>query len=169
MAIIKERLQKLIEKGATVYSSRFTIKDEPGDIWLTGNCSIENNILNVMNSRENGSYRVENLYEHKADAEWDLEFGKGKVTRTEELNLKNWNELNEYRKESDYYSIRFVANPFNVDIQYLFSVDLKNNGGIYICKEVDGELSEVLFDKLFNEENYTEACRLIKKLFMGEE
>lgn len=32
---------------------------------------------------------------------------------------------------------------------------------IFIC-------TGFLFDKPFNEENYTEACRLIKKLFIGE-
>lgn len=147
--ITKEKLQELIEQGATVYSSSFTIDDMPGDIWLTGDCSIENNILNVMNSRENGSYNIENLYEHKADAEWDLEF-ENVEKRIKFVKPKPFKKLGKW--------------PTFIYENHGFSMEKGYGGRLYVYYKDNS-----IYRNAFNEENYTEACRLIKKLFMGED
>ena len=155
--IAKERLQELIEQGATVY-----------EIFSEDFSNFTESRLIVHNLVE-GFYRdieLSDLYEHKADAEWELEFGKGKVTRTEELNIPNYNEfkgmteISFYKKDVEYILTKYARgyNPTRINISTFYWDDALGDF-----------TGEELFDKPHNEEDYTEACRLIKKLFMGEE
>ena len=107
MAITKERLQDLIEKGATVYFAYKELNkvhpidlgnppqevDFYGDLVQTeyevSEC-LEQNFIELKDNFY--AWELEYLYEHKADAEWDLEFDKGRITRTEELNLPRYSK-----------------------------------------------------------------------------
>ena len=160
--IKEERLKELIEGKATIYyySKDYGIIEEFN---LKG-CELYHDFDDTQLAYE---YDLENLYETQAEAEFVAEFGNiEKVVKMPRFFI--WEELQNYYKESDYYSIRFVNNSFNVDVQYLFRVNLKTKT-ICIKREVDGQLNKVLFEKPLTKENYIDACRLCVKLFKGEE
>ena len=57
-----------------------------------------------------------------------------------------WEELVSYKNESDYYSIRWCQNIFEIDRQYLFCISFKSKT-ISLRREVDGELNKYLIDE----------------------
>ena len=91
-----------------------------------------------------------NLYEHKADAEWDLEF-ENVEKRIKFVKPKPFKEV-----EGSNNATIYKAHGFEIWISYASKIVLFTPSG------------NIENHKPFNEENYTEACRLIKKLFKGE-
>ena len=147
--IKKERLEELIEQGATVCNA---YKDWD-NVWHCrfGNVVQEENHLLF---KENGSslsvimHNTNNLYETKEQAEWEWEFGC--IERTERLELPTWEEF------KNKYCIEFTAKTGNkVNI-----LDFVNE--IYISD--DCEFSAT-FER--TKEGYTLACRKAKELFLG--
>lgn len=162
MAITKSRLKELIDEGATVYLLK---KNEIESIRLTDNHYIEGPLLildidPILPFYEN-EYFLTDLYEHKADAEWDLEF------KNVEKRIKFVRPML-FRKVSEYiFKVNEEARTslnHNIYVNYGFILNVSDDFTLRLsCK------GEIIFEKPFNEENYTEACRLIKKLFMGVE
>ena len=89
----------------------------------------------------------------KEEAEWELEFGN--ITRSETLKLPTWEEFKEIR------FVEFFYKEYDYMLQYQniskkIALYERNNKGDYYLSDA-------------TKENYTEACRLCKKLFLGEE
>lgn len=168
--ITKERLQQLIEQGATIYG----ISKKP---FIAGYSSIlEVNPINLsiiqFNDKENKiedydtttlctiTYNLEDLFETELDAKWDLEMT---ATRTETLKMPTWEDMTTENNEYNYYG--------SSDIHY-FCFD---NYRLIVCLKEDCEYisidvcrnTELYHWEEATKENYTEACKLCLKLFKG--
>lgn len=163
MAVTKKRLQELIDEGATVYFisdnivHKIDLGNPPQEVDFYGDLvqteyevgeDLEQNFVNIEDNFF--AWELENLYEHKsdaeADAEWDLEFG-------------NVEKRIKFVKPKPFREVEGIRNQIVYDAHGLEMYIGENNIFIF---------TGFLFEKPFNEENYTEACRLIKKLFMEE-
>ena len=155
--ISKERLEELIEQGATVCN---TYKDWD-NVWHCrfGNVVQEENHLLF---KENGSslsvimYDTNNLYETKEHAEWEWEFGC--IERTERLELPIWEEF----KNKKTKHVCFMGK----DTFCFFELyeDKQKNRLILLDHDCDYEY----FNEELTKENYTTACGLCKEFFLGE-
>lgn len=105
----------------------------------------------------------ENSFETKEEAEWNLEFGD--ITRTETLNLPSWEKAKngiEYKFYAPKGNIYFLSTKIKVG----YSIDKENP---YIIRVERMGYSDSNQDFEFTKENYIEACRIAKKLFLGKE
>lgn len=96
------------------------------------------------------------VYETQEEAEWQLEFGN--IARTETLNLPTWEE---FQKQDNIFKF--------IDKQgYKCKI-----GGYYnpaiggFIDVVQGGTGLTDLDE-YSKENYVKACRLAKKLFLGD-
>lgn len=158
--ISKERLEELIEQGATIYSNEYgeiqLIKENDLILYENGQ---NNYILYALepNKKYHNEIFDEDLFETEEDAEWFAEFGC--IERTERLELPTWesvySDLKDY-KDGDFYIIdndhfSFVYNKCYVSPQlFLYTHNEKFNWNA-------------------NKENYYQACKLAKKIFLGGE
>ena len=107
------------------------------------------------------AWKLQELFETKEEAEWELKFGN--ITRTERLKLPKWEEAQDKDFHFCYlYQVEHFC--FYIDI-YNFTQEfrIRCSHGIH--------LDDYVFDKTFDlrdKENYIEACKLCKKLFLGE-
>ena len=160
--ISKERLEELIEQGATiwgVYDYTYSY-DKPNkkveyinlDMFYHYYKDIEEFIM------RQGDYC--NLFETKEEAEWYREFGC--IERTERLELPTWEEFSKWDK-----SIKFYNNSTKYSM-YVF-VKNKNTKNCRIIIYADnGEQDWLVFEQPLTQENYILACRKAKELFLGE-
>lgn len=141
MAITKERLQELINEGATIYG----VPKYDKKIYKLNakNYSIDDNELNY-------------LFETKEQAEWYLKYH---ATRTEELDLPTWEEFKSGKKVKfiDFYG-------------HHYTFEMKDEDYIWLTFKTIFDDSEIIvkFDEPATEENYIKACDLCLKLFKGE-
>lgn len=151
----KETLQKKIESGDTVWAFS----------WATG----EKRIVE-LNLQENEPeiatdllyfwdkdlvehrYCLESIFATKEEAEFELEFGN--ITWTETLKLPTWKQMQE-----------------NID----WGIDCANRKW-YLLKSRGHSIIRIedwtrngIYEEPLTYENYLEACRICKKLFLGEE
>ena len=151
--IDKERLEELIEQGATiwgVYDYTYSY-DKPNkkvehinlDMFYHYYKDIEEFIM------YQGDYC--DLFETKEEAEWHREFGR--IERTERLELPTWEEFEEKK-----FVWFFDSYHKSCCLHYL-----NCNNKIFINNG-----SEVIEIGDFTKENYTIACRKAKELFLGE-
>lgn len=157
--IEKERLEELIEQGATVWRSmcgdihkirldkRYFFCDDNKLCWHT--------IAKLM-PRLFVDFNY--LFETKEDAEEYAEFGN--ITRTERLELPTWASI---EKDFD----KFTNGSYVLAERDEFSLELK------ISKPLISQIIIYTEDDDYNwnlsRENYNEARRLCVKLFKGEE
>lgn len=149
--ITKERLEELIKQGATIYKLieneilEYNIFNNPD---LRSAYKVVNNELffsNVIMTK------LEDLFETKEDAEFAQEFKD--IKRMEVLNLPTFEELKKFErfdfkaKDGHRYTIHFISGSNILVIVGIF----KN--------EYYGEATK---------ENYIEACKIVKNLFIGE-
>lgn len=151
--ISKERLEDLINQGATIY-------------WICGK-QIEAKPLKhkyhkfFINDDELCEYneqlgigmwqqKLSKLFETKEDAEWDKEFKR--IPRTDYLDLPTWEEFIEMEE-----ICFFQKNHKQTIIRVL--------GTKYLGVETNFER---YFTGDLTKENYTLACRKCKELFLGE-
>ena len=152
--ISKERLEELIEQGATIYSNEYgeiQLKKE-NDLSLYENGQ-NNYILYTLepNKKYHNEIFDEDLFETEEEAKWFAEFGC--IERTERLELPTWEMFDEKK------FVWFVDKSQNQCCLYYLNVANK----IFI--NVSGEVIEI---GDFTKENYTLACRKAKELFLGE-
>lgn len=155
--ITEERLKELIEQGATVWAVNFYNKDIE-KLELNSN-------LDAVNAGEFMKYDIkqyyyfhysfESLFETEEDAKWELEFGN--ITRTEILNLPTWEEIEKEVGNYGTYIIEF--NSENKSDECTLCINATNKK-IIVVGYKSWELTK---------ENYIDACRLCKKLFLGEQ
>ena len=142
--IEKERLEELIEKGATIY---FAYENDYFEKKLKKGFSIGKTHLY---SDFDVGYPLEQCFETKEDAEEYAEFGN--ITIIERLELPNWKEF--LKQET-----AFMFKSKTSQIISLF----KDDNTIYIEDE-----NWNILRKSLTRENYNEARRLCVKLFKGE-
>lgn len=160
--IEKERLEELIEKGATVYCPYFLYYDgvklnKNTDTITDAGILIYRQIYKYESTHD--FFKFDNLFETKEDSEEFAEFGN--ITRTERLELPSWEDVKRDSEtlKNGTYTI--------AEHKYLFSLNLK------ILKFFPTQI--VLFTDTekygwnLSRENYNEARRLCVKLFEGEE
>lgn len=159
--ITKERLEQLIEQGATIWHDDF------GEIKLNKNtcevCDVKGwstgkHIYWALyfeykynNEKYHHDINIDDLEEDVENGREQLEFGN--ITRTERLELPSWGEF--LKQETV-----FIFKSKTSQIISLF----KDENTIYIEDENWNILRESL-----TRENYNEARRLCVKLFKGEE
>lgn len=159
--ITKERLEELIEQEATIWGiGRYPFQDEIEEIELDRDLfCVEYNALLYPDLF---CVRLEDLFETKKRAEWYLKYH---ATRTEELDLPMWDEV-EKGIEYNVYAPKGCIYRLKTKIKTGYSCD-KENPYIIRIEKVGYTNSQHDFE--FNEENYTKACDLCLKLFEGEE
>lgn len=156
--ITKERLEELIEQGATIYV--YNRK-------YIGCCSLKNAFdcddeILYLDDKDDGEIEyLTNLFETKEDAEEYAEFGN--ITRTEKLTLPSWEEFSKWDKSVKFY------NKQNKYSMYVFVKNKNTNNCRIIIYADDGEQDWIVFQQPLSKENYDEARRLCVKLFKGEE
>lgn len=152
--ITKERLEELIEQGATIYSNEYgeiqLIKENDLSLYENGQ---NNYILYALepNKKYHNEIFDEDLFETEEEAKWFAEFGC--IERTERLELPTWEE-------------------FKNDGEFSF---LDKQGFEWDLYSPDDETRISLvggynhFEYEYSKENYTLACRKAKELFLGKQ
>ena len=173
--ITKERLEELIEQGATIYTSgyresccfknetivdlakldyfnktkTYSIKDfGGGDFVLLTGYTCDNGCDEYLTPDE--------LFENEEEAEWHREFGH--IERIERLELPTWEEF----KNKKTKHVCFMGK----DTFCFFELyeDKQKNRLILLDHDCDYEY----FNEELTKENYTTACGLCKEFFLGE-
>ena len=181
--ITKERLEELIEQGATIYSTHWG-----EEIDLSQKCEVIKKkfydgkvrlVLIVHEDDEHSPhYLLQNLTEDIEGAKWQEEFGN--ITRTERLELPTWqqieNIIEQKKKFGLNHSDRVLARIITNDSIYyfklckdldLFTFELKQTYiGEDLCEQLTSRFPVSLGKA--TKENYTLACRKAKELFLGE-
>jgi len=166
-----DRLKELIEQGATIYGitglPRWVEEIDLGSLlyekigdWLYKVNTIcygsgENDF------RKEKLYRFDNedLFETREEAEWVFEFGN--ITREEKLSLPSWEEF----CKLDYEFVFYDRNHNKFSMYLTMPVTVEKEICIW---NWNIETAKVEFRKPATKENYIDACRLCKKLFLGE-
>ena len=159
--ITKERLEELIKQGATIYEAKYH-NINPVDFSKNKVRFITDKFLTLEPSffEKYKCHKYFNrLFENKEEAEWELEFGN--ITRTETLKLPKWEEFENDKNVVTIYSKKHL-------IYHLLCYNNLSEYHITIEK-VDAVDNDIMFEKPLTKENYIEACKLCKKLFLGEE
>ena len=150
--ITRERLEELIENNGTVYcvlDKVYKITLDKRYFCIIGDYLQWSKFLDKLMPRR--TPHIDDIYETKEDAEFAKEFKN--ITRIETLNLPTWEELKKFErfdfkaKDGNRYTIHFISG-FNT---------LAITG--IIKNEYYGEATK---------ENYFEACKIAKKLFLGD-
>lgn len=172
MAISKERLEELIEQGATVWH------DDYGEINLDKKsceiCELQtlngNHIGWVLyfayeyeNVENHTEVNIEHLEEDVETAKWHYEMD---CQRIEYLNLPTWEKVEEMRKTKSYkgyFTVTSFCKPNRDKVEISsFSEDRKRI--IFVNVELGHS-----WNFPYTKDGYLSACRLAKKLFLGEE
>lgn len=157
--ITEKRLEELIEQGATIYTSRF---NKPEKYKLYKDYFIDKDKLCACNKSHTAIdcvIKLDKLFETEEDAEWYLEFGN--ITRTETLKLPKWEEFNEEEQWLIFNNGLLIYAISNEDKIVIFKLD---NIPPYLSYQ-----EHILYEFEHTKKGYTEACKLCKKLFLGEE
>ena len=152
--ILKERLEELIKQGATIYN--ISSKKYVGQRKLDRFAWIDDDCLCFDKTEYPEMAYLQNLFETKEEAEWELEFGN--ITRTETLRLPSWEYWQKVSKYGMYAMSFFDKENHYCELQILETIK--------VVKWGYGRTVE--FENSVSKENYIEACRLCKKLFLGE-
>lgn len=158
--ITRERLEELAKKCIPIYAVKScgvlkieTCDPKTGLIGNFVNWVVE---LNGISRRLNA--HLNDIYETKEDAEFSLEFQN--ITRTETLNLPTWEELN--KKVDTIPNMFWQIAKCSEFILFLQTDKTLNNTQIILRGNDD------TYNWGLTKENYLEACKIAKKLFLGE-
>ena len=163
--ITEERLKELIEQGAIIYYiSEDYIKEidfskiVPNKLYYDGFNYYDKYDFNKDEIKVFCEYEKLYEFETKEEAEWQLEFGN--ITRTETLTLMDY----------DTFKLLDIPTEFSNSEGECYRFEIEERiGEKYVCIfELNG-ICSYRFNKTLTKENYIEACRLAKKLFLGEE
>ena len=151
MAISKERLEELIDKGATIYLLHLNI-GTINKIELLNDCYIQDDFVFEQKLSKYPCYKfpINCAFETEKDAndylEWYKEFGC--IEWVERLKLPTWEEF-----WNSGQTIWFTG----------------KDGGQYGLRQYNREiLINDLYIGYLDKESYYKACRKAKKLFLGE-
>lgn len=159
--ITKERLEELIEQGATIYwiygksIEKKTLKHKYHSFFI---CDNELNEYNAKQYIGIWKHKLSKLFETREEAEWHRYFGN--ITRTERLELPTWEEATDL-----VYSGSFGVQTIIKFDKCKFGYKLQLDGNVYIFVDKG---TYTLFMGSLTKENYTLACRKCVELFLGE-
>lgn len=158
--ISKKRLKTLIKQKATIYFVYHGNVD-----WKEGKYKNDfilcEDYVSIYWTTRSHQIKYEELFETEEDAEWYNEFGN--IARTETLTLPTWEEFNKLIETGD--TLKFLGKD---GLTYIL-------GGWDICEKsiniyLENDDSRFGFSYPLTKENYIEACRMCKDLFLwGEE
>ena len=159
--IDKKRLERLINKGATIYEAKYgkinevSLKREIRFVdYKSGIISFEP----YPGEKYLFHKYLKRLFETKPEANWFLEFGD--IKNSDKLSLPYYkNFMKEYDKNF-HYSIQFYSSKSKTCYK-LYLASLIEKIVILDCIE-----KKEIFSKKNNVKNYTDACRLCKKLYL---
>ena len=182
MAITKEKLEELIEKGVEIYSIYESPFDKPCVSYIELDrdwfFEIENGNLEIRGYDIVGDefltdHSLDKLFETKAEAEFCAKYKN--IQRTETLDLPTWEEAkidklvqNGKLKNGCWDLIKSFTDKMNNEM-FEFSLSSDNGKKFYLSVNNEDSSYKDLFYKPLTYENYLEACELCKKLFEGEE
>lgn len=152
--IDKERLEKLIKQGATIYRTYADVSVQ--EVRLNKNyMKVDNAFLwqKMKGAFKSCGTPLDKLFETKEDAEWHKEFGC--IERTERLELPTWEDA----CDGITHNIPFTT-PKCQKVEMIICDEYIDIVSIY--------QSIIDFSKPLTKENYTLACRKAKELFLGE-
>ena len=155
--IEKQRLEELIEQGATIYElymNKNILEIQLKTDWFVMQDGLYERKLSKHPFR---SWQIGNLYETKEDAEFVREFGC--IERTERLELPSWEEV-----QKNSHTIWFT------------SPSLKSYRIYFYCDKIELEEQDEEYLEVFSnliackltKENYKFVCKKCKELFLGE-
>lgn len=171
--IIKERLEELKKENAFVF---YILNNSVQVIRVDENYNIStdekiNNGEPTLFYKRNNVFQdiceMKKVFEKEEDAKWYLD---NTFERIERLKLPTWEEFYNHSKTIDNYHILFTdKDKERIELCICGNIDEADPENIVIFN-LDNDIDQsYLFDKLANEENYKEACKLCGKLFEGEE
>lgn len=158
----KETLQKKIESGDTVWGYDDYVYNVPlretkdRILAIVGNKLIADWRVEKGGCWYTASYKLEDLFATKEEAEWQLEFGN--ITRTEKLELPTWEQFKKNK------CFNFVG----IDWTF-YELHNRRRNKLQLDYSYDNDYYRPEKEWKLTYENYLEACRLCKKLFLGEE
>ena len=167
--ISKERLEELIEQGATIYAPD-TMWQSVGEIKLNKNMKIKDGRLDgklgdlgLKGAMCSCFIPLEDLVETKEEADWVVEFGD--IVKTDKLDLEMWEKL----KDCIYDNVFVVFDgELGEYVEYFMLVDKDIK---ILFRTLEHNMStgyDIIFQEERTKENYTLACRKAKELFLGE-
>jgi hypothetical protein len=163
--IEKERLEELIEQGATIYwiygksIEKKTLKHKYHSFFI---CDNELNEYNAKQYIGIWKHKLSKLFETQEEAKWFAEFGC--IERTERLELPTWEEI---QKDKNFHYIRY----YHPTKDFSFFMEIyKFANAIRVSWSGSCRKTDPQFDRTWEltKENYTLACRKAKELFLGE-
>lgn len=177
--ISKQRLEELIEQGATIYSiSKETFIAGVSDLLKIKPLKLDSKVYGISVDKYNeinnckphlyigNDYtpfekvaELENLFESEEDARWELEMT---ATRTETLKLPTYKQVCDMIYSSKLYGVLTIKTFDKITFGYKRQID----DNVYIFVD---RLSETQYLGSLTKENYIEACKLCLRLFKGEE
>jgi hypothetical protein len=169
MAISKERLEELIEQGATIWTNDFEeIKLDKNTCEVCEVKTLSGEHLywvfdfeyEFNNVKHNAKFDLDELEEDVEKCRWEREFGC--IERRIRLDLPKWEDI---EKDKDFHYIRnfIINNNFSFFIEiYKFTNKISihwSNG----CNKTDPRFNK---NWELTKENYILACRKAKELFL---
>lgn len=149
--ITKERLEELIEQGATIYSNDYgeiqLIKENDLSLYENGQ---NNYILYALepNKKYHNEIFDEDLFETKEDAEWYVKYGK--VTKTETISFPTYEKImQDLEGKTGTYTIIDASN-----------VLLEVNLGKHYVDQIYLYTNEDKFNWNLSKEGYEQACEM---------
>lgn len=173
--ITKERLEHLQKNGATVWqiknNGEFNIAipiklDKVSIKYSKEGIEVKSDVYMLFKVAEayNQIYFIK--YDELTESEQDAEFinkYQG-ITRTETLSLPSWEEITTNDKYN-YYGTSYFE--FGDGYRLIVKLPSEDDDCEFIGIDVNGNCELYHWEEA-TKENYTEACRLAKKLFLGE-
>ena len=171
--IKKEVLQKIIDEQGSVWNYDYKIDlDVPKKYGKNWHWEITKSgeylaLKQEKTERTGGFYAIKELFETKEEGEWSLEFEN--VIREERLDLPSWEEVND-----DFYSPRTYATPkkdayFGLSVYHNNLKEYQPYISVWKGSENPNQPRKVIFNEPLFYENYIEACRICKSLFLWGE
>ena len=154
--ITKERLEELIEQGATIWKVPYGTAIETKlhkYSYVCNDLNLKEDYLMEYEPEDSHYYMagiLSKLFETKEEAVFEEEFGC--IERTQRLILPTWEEIQKYER-------------FDFNDKYNHSYTLHYISG-FNTLAISGWSTEYYAEA--TKENYTLACRKAKELFLGE-
>lgn len=158
-----KRFLELINQGATIYEVKYRNINP---------VSLKNKIRYVNYKYETITFEprpdekyshhkhFKRLFETKDEAEFSKEFQN--ITREETLDLPLFDNLPEN------FDISFVRFDKEMDCWVIYELYVEFNEICILFRDVTEEASDCIFREPLTKENYLEACKIAKKLFLGD-
>jgi len=168
--ITKTRLEELIKQKAVIF---YILNNSVALLRLNNSYGISTEEYNREHNCKPQFYHfysgvfqnicdADKIFETKEDADFALKYQN--ITRTETLSLPTWEEITT-NDEYNYYGTSYFE--FGAGYRLIVKLPSEDDDCEFIGIDVNGNTE--LYDwEEATKENYLEACRLAKKLFLGE-